>query len=116
MKRIFKMAMVLWLGAFCAQGGIVVDTQTHSSYSPVTSTFATFDVEAGDVVVLVGSGNNTQVQDSLTTSNITWTATDVAVGGGARTLLYYAEITANGTVDWGSTPVWPVISFLELII
>jgi arylsulfatase A-like enzyme/lysophospholipase L1-like esterase len=96
-----KWVMVLWLGAFCARGGIVVDTQIHSSYNPETSTFATFDVDNGDVVVLVGSGNNTQVQDSLTTSNITWTATDVSVGGGARTLLYYAEITASGTVALG---------------
>jgi len=102
MKRILQIATVIWLGVACAQAGLLLDYAGYENGVAVTDDVAaTFTVEPGDVIAVVGAGNNNILPNdaaALSAAGITF-AYGYLGSGGPRTTYWYGTATTSGSLD-----------------
>ncbi|VGO19218.1 sulfatase-like hydrolase/transferase [Pontiella sulfatireligans] len=86
---------------------LVVDSATYSTYSPANNNIATFSVGIGDVIAVMGSGNNSEIRTSSNlelsgTAGLAWTDEGNA-SAGAAVQYWYGTAMSSGTVtlDYG---------------
>ncbi len=102
-KRWVLSIMITSGGALAASAALVVETQGFESGGEVThAVAASFTVSVGDVIAVVGAGNNDVLPNdsaALSAAGIEFTYLHKSSGGGPRATSWYGTVQTNGTID-----------------
>ncbi|MDF7824057.1 sulfatase-like hydrolase/transferase [Pontiellaceae bacterium B12227] len=103
MENALKILTTLLLAGGITQADVVVpDAANYSAYGPATNTITTFTVQAGDVIAVMGSGNNSEIRTGSNlsisgTAGLVWTD-EGSISAGVGVQYWYGTASGPGTV------------------